>query len=185
MSDPDVTAGKVLVTEYEALKREQAARIGTRDNLVYATLAAMGLIVAGGLRANGGLLLVLPPVVLVLGWTRIANDIKVTHIGGYLRTVLAPRFAALTGETALDWEHAHRADARRRLRMLCQTVADLVLFVAAPLAALIGYWLTGPWSTAVIAVSVAEALAVVGLAIVIIAYSGLFDRSVPPCTRTS
>lgn len=178
--DSDVSAGKVLISEYEALKREQAARIGTRDNLVYATLAAMGLVVAAGLQEHSpaGLLLVLPPVVLVLGWTRIANDVKVTHIGAYLRREVAPRFAAMTGETALGWEHAHRADHRRPLRLVCQTVADLVLYCAAPLAALIAYWLTGPWNPALFGVSLAEVLLVAGLAVVILAYSGVFDRPV-------
>jgi hypothetical protein len=177
VGDPDVSAGKVLVVEYEALKREQAARIGTRDNLVYATLAAMGLVLAAGLRATSPAgLLVLPPVVVVLGWTRISNDVKVTHIAGYLRREVAPRFAAMTGQTALGWEQAHRADRRRNLRMVCQTVADLVLFTAAPLAALVAYWVTGPWTAALLVVSVAEAVLVIGLASVILAYSGVFDQ---------
>lgn len=177
MSDRDVTAGAVLVSEYEALKREQAARIGTRDHLVYATLAAMGLVVAG-LRGSGpaGLWLVLPPVVLVLGWTRIANDIKVTHIAAYLRCEVAPRFAAMTGEAVLGWEQAHRADPRRQLRMVCQLVADLVLFVAAPLAALTGYVLAGPGSVLLVVVAGIETLLVLGLAVVIVAYAGVFDR---------
>jgi chromate transport protein ChrA len=145
---------------------------------VYATLAAMGLVLAAGLRATtpAGLLLVLPPVVLVLGWTRIANDVKVTHIAAYLRRELAPRFAVLTGQAALGWELAHRADRRRNLRMVCQTVADLVLFTGAPLAALVAYWVTGPWTPPLVVVSVAEAVLVIGLAGVILAYSGVFDQ---------
>jgi len=118
-------------------------------------------------------------VVLVLGWTRIATDIKVSHIARYLRCEVAPRFAAMTGEAALRWEHAHRADRLRNLRMLCQTIADLVLFTAAPFAALTGYWLTGPGSVLLVIVSVLEALLVTGLAAVMVAYSGLFDQPAP------
>ena len=120
------------------------------------------------------LLLLLPPVVLVLGSLRIANDVKVTHLARYFRCEIAPRFAAITGEPALGWEHAHRADSRM-LRDGCQTVADLVLFVVAPLAALTAYWLTGPWVPLVVIVSIIEALLVAGLATVIGVYSGVFE----------
>lgn len=178
MSDQDVTAGKLMVTEFEALKREQAARIGTRDNLVYAAFAAMGLVVAAGLRTASGasLLLLLPPVVVVLGWTRVANDVKVTHIGQYVRGDLSRRLEAITGEAVFGWEHAHRSDSRRRLRMVCQTVADLVLFGAAPLVALAIYWVSAPWNVLLAGLSVLEALLVGGLVAVIAVYSGVFEQ---------
>jgi hypothetical protein len=178
MSEQEITAGKLLVTEYEALKREQAARIGTRDNLVYATLAGMGLVAAVGLRQGSpaSLLLWLPPVVVVLGWTRIANDIKVTHIARYLRCDVAARFTVLTGEPALGWEQAHRGDRHRLLRMVCQLVADLVLFVAAPAAALIVSWKAGHLAWPQLVVWYGEVLLVAAFGGVLAAYSGLFDQ---------
>jgi len=169
----DITPATLLVTEYESLKREQAARIGTRDNLVYAVLAAMGLV---GLRvgADARLLLLLPPAVVALGWTRVANDIKVTHIGCYVRDELAVRLGAVTGEAVFGWEHAYRTNTRRLLRKICQMVADLLLFTVAPLTALVIFWWNGSGTVGLLIVSVGEALLVAGLGAVIVTYSGVF-----------
>lgn len=50
--DQGVRLGELLLAEYAAVKEEQRARIGFRDNLLYATLAAMAAVVAGALQAD-------------------------------------------------------------------------------------------------------------------------------------
>jgi hypothetical protein len=153
-TESDVSAGKVALVEVEALKREQLARIGTRDNQVYATLAAVGLAAAAIQRGGStALLLAVPPVVLVLGQTRLANDVKVAAIGRYLREVAGPRLEQLTGESALVWERFQRVGSRRRA--VSHLLADLLLFVVGPLAALVYFWTSTP-SVALLLVSVAE-----------------------------
>jgi hypothetical protein len=174
-------AGAVLDlhrTEYAELKDEQRTRMTTRDNLGYATWGAIGLVLAAG-RVTGPdaspvLWLALPFVVLVLGWTRLQNDIKISRIGEYIRHDLAPRVSSMVGEPAFGWESAHNGPGtRRQLRMLCQLVVDLALYAAAPAGALVAYWTTAPAAWTWLVVSVLEALAVVGLAVMIALYSGV------------
>ena len=131
-----------LALEYEALKREQTTRTGTRDNLIYATIAAIGLTVAAASRIGPMMLLLLPPITTVLGWTHIANDIKVSHIGAYLRRVITPQVMARTSDVVLEWEH--RSDDQRGLRGLCQLAVNQLLFAAAPLSGMIVFWWLHP-----------------------------------------
>ncbi|MFF0371263.1 hypothetical protein [Micromonospora sp. NPDC005087] len=180
MEDPDtldaeVTTGKLLLVEYERLKDEQKGRIGFRDNLLYATLGAMTAVVAATLQApkNHGLLLLLPPVSVLLGWTYLVNDEKVSAIGRYIREEITPRLAALTaGEgVVFGWEVAHRTDPRRRIRKALQLAIDLATFCLAPLVAVVVFLIDGQHETILVVVSSAEALAVALLAMQIIAYA--------------
>lgn len=166
MPDRDVTAGAVLMAELEMLKDEQRSRLSTRDNLIYATLVAAAAIVAAMLRTDGppALLLLLPPVTVVLGWTYRTNDQKVSAIGSYIRTELAPRLEAKTGERLLGWEFVHRADRGRRARKLGQLLVDLTLYGAVPVAALAIFWASDTTAPALVALAVAESLAVALLA---------------------
>jgi hypothetical protein len=117
-----VTAGELLIAEYTSVKEEQRARIGFRDNLLYATLGSMAAVVAvtveGGHRLQ--LLLLLPPVSVLLGWTYLVNDEKISAIGRYVREELAPRLASLSGSQespqVFGWETVHRSDRRRMSR---------------------------------------------------------------------
>jgi hypothetical protein len=174
--DPEITLGKLLLVEYERLKDEQKTRIGFRDNLVYATLASMAAVIAATLspRGGSGLLLLLPPVCLVLGWTYLVNDEKVSAIGRYLRHTLVPRLAAaagLTGEAVdavLAWETTHRSDAGRRLRKLSQLGVDLGIFCLPALSALVVFWVAGSGSALLILLSLIEAVLSVGLAVLLV-----------------
>jgi hypothetical protein len=177
MPDEDVTVGKLLLTEYERVKDEQKTRIGFRDNLVYATLTSIAAVIAATLSARGqaNLLLLLPPVSLLLGWTYLVNDEKVSAAGRYIRTELAPRLSALVpGETAVfGWETFHRSDPRRRVRKLLQLVVDLSMFCVAPMVALVVFWITGPRGATLMALSLAEAVFVATLAAHIVLYADL------------
>ncbi|MER5601108.1 hypothetical protein [Streptomyces sp. NPDC002265] len=175
MAGTDVTAGQLLLAEYECIKDEQKARIGFRDNLLYVTLAVVAAVIAAAAQAKqASMLLGLPPVCVVLGWTYLVNDEKISAIGAYVRGELAPRLAALTGEAgaqAFGWETFHRGDARRVSRKIVQCVVDLVAFCVVPLGALVVYWTGGHLPVGLLAVSVAEALAVAGLAVYVVMYA--------------
>lgn len=177
MAEGDVTIAKLLTLEYERLKEEQKTRIGFRDNLVYATLASMAAVIAATLSARGqaNLALLLPPVALLLGWTYLVNDEKISAAGRYIRTELAPRLAAeLPRATPVfGWESFHRADPRRRTRKALQLAVDLGVFCLAPTVALVVFWASGPRTVVYMTISVAEAAAVLGLAAHLVLYADL------------
>ncbi|MGI5186482.1 hypothetical protein ACQEVZ_60650 [Dactylosporangium sp. CA-152071] len=128
------------VAEYEQLKAEQRARIERRDHLVYATLTAIVAAVAAAAQVPLALLL-LAPAVLILGWTHLINDQKISAAGQYLRGPLSRRLAELTGgdTVVLGWEFAHRADERREERKAIQLLVDLATFVAPAFLGMVGY----------------------------------------------
>ncbi|MEU1627098.1 hypothetical protein ABZ746_17610 [Streptomyces sp. NPDC020096] len=172
-----IDTGQLLLTEYEQIKEEQRARIGFRDNLIYATFGVMAAVI-GSTLARGThveMLLLLPPLSVILGWTYLVNDEKISAVGRYIRDELAPRLQELTPERTevFGWESAHRRDAHRNSRKRLQLAVDLLTFCAAPLTALVVYWLLGPLRWPLLLVSVAEAALVVGLAIQVVRYADL------------
>jgi hypothetical protein len=171
----------VMLTEYERLKAEQQARIGFRDNLLYASLAASAAVIAAVASARIlALLLVLPIASVVLGWTYLANDHAISAIGRYLRDQLDARLAALVDQPGplLGWESVHRADRRRRSRKVLQLAVDLIAFTAVPMAAIVTVNAVGPRLVVVVIVSLAETAMVALLACQMVAYGDL-QR---PCT---
>ncbi|MFI1758986.1 hypothetical protein [Streptomyces sp. NPDC020571] len=176
MPERDVTVGQLLLAEYESVKSEQRARIGFRDNLLYVTLAVVAAVIAAAAQAEQpSMLLALPPVCLVLGWTYLVNDEKISAIGLYVRDDLGPKLAELAaqcgGFATFGWEAYHRTDTRRRSRKTIQTVIDLTAFCAVPLAALAVFWANGDAGALLVALSVLEALAVAGLAAQVVWYA--------------
>ncbi|SEF89269.1 hypothetical protein SAMN05216223_102387 [Actinacidiphila yanglinensis] len=141
--EQDVTEAQLLLMEYQQLKAEQQARIGFRDNLLYAMLASVAAVAAGALQAGvPAALLVLPPVCLLLGWTYLVNDEKISSIGRYVRSGLAPRLATLSAarDQVFGWESAHRDDPRRTTRKYLQLAVDLLAFCVTAAAGLVVYW---------------------------------------------
>ncbi|MEV5932013.1 hypothetical protein AB0L56_04380 [Streptomyces sp. NPDC052079] len=176
MAEQDLTVGQLLLAEYQTVKDEQKARIGFRDNLLYVTLAVVAAVIAAAAQAKQpSMLLALPPVCVVLGWTYLVNDEKISAIGRYVRDDLGPRLAALVpsggGFTTFGWEAYHRTDTRRRARKTVQTVIDLTAFCAVPLAALVVFWVNGDGGGLMITLSVLEALAVAGLGSQVVWYA--------------
>ncbi|MFJ8062564.1 hypothetical protein [Streptomyces sp. NPDC096142] len=175
MPEQDVTVGQLLLAEYQSIKDEQKARIGFRDNLLYVTLGVVAAVIAAAAQAErASMLLALPPVCVVLGWTYLVNDQKISAIGAYVRDELAPSLAALAqpggGFQAFGWETAHRGDRRRRSRKATQTAVDLTAFCVVPLAALAVFWADAPGGP-LVAVSALEALTVAGLAWQVVRYA--------------
>lgn len=172
----DDRAVEVLLVEYEHLKKEQSSRIRVRDNLLYASLiaAASVLAVVHGSSNDFVLLLLLPPVSLILGWTYLINDQKVSAIGDYIRARLTPNISyVIEYSDVFEWEIAHRSDPRRLSRKLMQLGVDLIAFCAVPVVALMVYASRFPEFSGLMAVAVAEGIAVLLLACQFLVYARL------------
>ncbi|MFE9688102.1 hypothetical protein [Streptomyces sp. NPDC006285] len=158
----DVTEGRLLLAEYDRIKEEQKTRIGFRDNLLYVTLAAATAVLA--IAVPGGqtpLLLTVPAICLILGWTYLVNDEKISAIGCYIRDQLAPRLAELSGtrHTVFGWETYHRGDTSRPTRKRLQTGVDLFTYLALPMICLIAFWCSPAARPLLVTVSLAQTLA--------------------------
>lgn len=145
MSDKDQIL-EIFFKEYDKLKSEQAQRIGFRDNLLYVTLGVFGGVVSFALSnpSNYYALLVVPWVCLILGWTYVVNDEKISAIGRYIRYKLVDQVKEHTGyadlETLFGWEIAHRSDKHRKRRKVQQLIVDEITFVFSGVTALLAFW---------------------------------------------
>jgi hypothetical protein len=141
---------EIFFKEYDKLKTEQAQRIGFRDNLLYVTLGLFGSVVSFAVSnpANYYAFLVLPWVCLILGWTYIVNDEKISAIGRYIRYKLVDKIQEHTGytdlETLFGWEIAHRDDKHRKRRKIQQLIIDEITFVVSGIIALVAFWVLVP-----------------------------------------
>lgn len=163
----------LYLAEYEKLKDEQIARIGFRDNLVYATLIAIGGILSFALADPGHFyaLLILPLATFVLGWIYLSNDYKITALGAYMRGRLTRHIRAVMGDpdqALLEWEHMYKLEPRRLERKLLQLFVNEALFAGSGVAAILVYltqaasiapalrWLAGVqlWAMLVLAVEI-------------------------------
>jgi hypothetical protein len=168
---PDVlTAGvqDAHLHEYDRLKEEQRSRIEHRDRLLYTVLAVYGALGWAALRGHPTAWLAAPFVALVLGGLYLATDAKVSAIGRYIRTDLAPRISA----DAFGWECWYRRDARRRDWKDLWFALNLTLFVALPTGALIQYWISGPHTVGLILISLIGAAAPIVLTRLIRIHTG-------------
>ncbi|MFJ8440914.1 hypothetical protein [Kitasatospora griseola] len=170
----DVTESKLLLAEYDCIKEEQKTRIGFRDNLLYFTLAAATAVVtitvqSGQLR----LLLAVPLICLVLGWTYLVNDEKISAIGCYVRDQLGPRLSELTGArgAVFGWEIYHRNDASRTTRKRLQTGVDLFTYLALPMICVAAFWCSPGIHPLLVVVSLAQTLALAVLGWQFLRYS--------------
>ncbi|MGQ4418060.1 hypothetical protein ACN6LA_004593 [Streptomyces sp. SAS_269] len=175
MAERDVSVGQLLLAEYQTIKDEQKTRIGFRDNLLYVTLTVVAAVIAAAAQAKQtAMLLALPPVCVVLGWTYLVNDQKISAIGAYVREELGPRLAEtvrVRGAEVFRWEVAHRGDARRVSRKVAQCVVDLLAFCVVPLSALVVYWVGDDVPAGLAVLSVLEAVSVAGLGVYIVQYA--------------
>lgn len=153
---------QVYLQEYNKLKDEQAKRIGFRDNLLYVTLGLFGGIISISIsnQSNYYAFLVIPWVCLILGWTYLVNDQKITAIGRYIRYNLVKEIQKAIPdtsveqitqetnypklETILGWEIAHRSDKHRIRRKIEQLIIDQITFVFSGVIALLAFWLLVP-----------------------------------------
>jgi len=144
---PDDTTLRVMLAEYAELKHEQCARIGFRDNLVYATLVGVATVLAFAISNDGSTigLLVLPVGTFILGSMSVTNDAKISAIGDYVGEELRNRIVTLPGSMThllFAWETDRRNAPGRGRRKILQLVATMATFVAPGFVAIIGYIIT-------------------------------------------
>ncbi len=178
----------VHLNEYVKLKDEQIMRMRFRDNLLYATLVAFGGIVSYMMSELGKssepshylyyTFLILPWICLILGWTYLVNDEKISAIGRYIRLTVTEKLGPLVeqqSELLLGWEIAHRDDKWRKPRKFFQFVVDELTFVASGLAALGIFLVMRPesWSSILLSVVIVEGVLLALLGIWIFIYADL------------
>lgn len=173
-------AVEVYLEEYGKLKDEQNSRIGFRDNLLYVTLGLFGGILSFALPKadNYYALLVLPWVCLILGWTYLVNDEKISALGRYLRLELTERIkkhvSAPDTDQLFGWEVAHRSDTRRERRKIEQLIIDEITFVFSGVAAIVAFWLLAPQAhVGLQLIGIAELILLLILGVEIIIYADL------------
>jgi hypothetical protein len=135
---------KILLSEYDKLKSEQLARIGFRDNLLYVTLGLLGAIISFSVgKGNPYAFLVIPWACLILGWTYLANDEKISAIGKYVRYTLTDRInkqiSCTDKELVYGWETVHRSDNSRKRRKIEQLIIDEITFIGSGIVAIIAF----------------------------------------------
>jgi hypothetical protein len=141
--------GQFYLSEYDKLKSEQIQRLGFRDNLIYANLIAITGILA--ITATDVvrilLLLALPMICIVLGWTYLVNDEKISAIGTYIRYTLSDKIRVVTqsdDQGIFGWETAHRSDTRRMGRKILQLFVDEFVFILPGFVAIAMFWINAP-----------------------------------------
>ncbi|MFE6727866.1 hypothetical protein ACFVAM_23385 [Streptomyces californicus] len=162
-----VSESSVLLTEYERIKEEQKSRISFRDNLLYFTLAGSAAVLTAESRTEQPrLLLVIPVISLILGWTYLANDEKISSAGRYIRDHLEPRLTELVSapRPVFGWETYHRHDTGRSSRKRLQTAVDLCTYLLIPAACVTVFLCSSAPPPPLIAVATAQlaALGVLG-----------------------
>jgi hypothetical protein len=167
----------LLILEYQQLKEEQRLRIASRDNLVYATLVAIGTVVAAAYQfTSSAILLLLPPVCVILGWTHTTNDRKVWQIGRHIRGTLAAQAALHSHPSGpFAWEAAHRHADGYRLYASIQAGVTLLTFCGPGIIAILANGTIIAASPTVLTVATAEAIALAVLGCMM-----LTNRDRPP-----
>lgn len=151
MSEPAASSvAAVHLEEYRALKTEQTARIGIRDNFIFANLTAIAVVGFATLQTGWtDLVLAGAAGVTQLGWVFLANDRKIAWTRGYLRRDLRYRVAAEVGlppDVVFGWESQPRYWGLAFWR-LGGLWFDLGLFVL-PAASAEVWWIANRWDGA-------------------------------------
>jgi hypothetical protein len=169
----------IFLKEYEKLKDEQTQRIGFRDNMIYVTLVAVGGVIsfAMGSPDKHIALLLVPWICLILGWTYLVNDEKISSVGKYIRTKLDERIRQqmnLSERVLLGWEVEHRSDKRRIERKLLQCFVDEMAFCLSGIGSVFVYlYVSQPLQSIALIICSFEIIFLVGLGIEFITYADL------------
>src|SRR5260370_13396511 len=136
--------------EYIKLKDEQTRRIGFRDNLLYVNLLLISGIfsfvftnkITGHWQYHG--LLIVGWIALVLGWTYLVNDEKISAIGRYIRNDLVKSLDSKSPEPLFLWEIAHADDKHRVRRKYEQLFVDEISFPGIGILSIILFLVLAP-----------------------------------------
>jgi len=178
LEEPDNNLLEILLKEYEKLKDEQSQRIGFRDNMIYVGLVVIGSIVSfalGNPDQNSALLLV-PWVCLILGWTYLVNDEKISSIGKYIRTKLDKRIGQiinLPDHMLFGWEVEHRSDKDRFHRKLVQLLIDETAFCLSGISAICFFLVINKPPLSIIIVCSIEVILLLGMGVEFLLYADL------------
>ncbi len=169
----------IYLHEYDKVKDEQTQRIGFRDNMIYVNLVTIGAVASFGLTNPDRLyvFLLVPWICMVLGWTYLVNDQKISALGQYIRLDLEERLRPLAGAQEgelFGWEVTHRSDERRMERKVFKLIIDLIAFCLIGFAAVGLFVFQTPnratfWS----GVCIVEVILLVVLAYQIVVYADL------------
>ncbi len=135
-----------LMLEFAKLKDEQLGRIGFRDTMIHVHLSLVGATFGFGLTQaeNMDMVLIIPWICFIMGWTYLANDEKISAIGRYIREELEPRVResiSSPGGSVFRWEWYHRMVEGRYNRKIWQFIVDLTAFVLSGFAAIVARYL--------------------------------------------
>jgi hypothetical protein len=181
---------EIALHEYDRLAAECVARIGYRDNLIYVTLATYGAIIAfvlhnseaptpSGMSVFG--LLVLPWVSLILGWSYLTNDLKISEIGNYIRRDLEPRLKSANDNSTtkiFGYDYAHGLERHRKARKRIQFLIDELTFAFSGAGAMVTFMTLVPErSCAINALCAFEATLLAGLFFAFAAYRNPEDKN--------
>lgn len=176
----------MYLQEYDKLKDEQTSRIGFRDNLLYVNLVTIGAVLsfifskdaAGREGPKYVVLLVIPWISIVLGWTYLINDDKISNLGKYFETVLFTAIHKELGEDKekdqfiLGWETCNLTSKRRTRRKIEQLLMDELAFVLPGIIAVAAFFrLTSSVDPILQFLSWIELLVVISLGIEIFLYA--------------
>jgi hypothetical protein len=177
----------IHLMEYQKLKDEQLKRIAYRDSLFYIALVALGGLLSYSVSdtTQPEVLLLVPVICFVLGWTSAVNDHKTTKIGNYISGTLRKNIEAhfdvrlKVSNTfgLLAWEDEDVKGAGRFPRKFIQLVLNELVFVAPGLYVLLKKHQFDPNAgpSLLVVGAVLVALEVI-LGIYFVAYSDLLGR---------
>lgn len=167
---------EVLLKEYEKLKDEQIQRVSFRDNIIYIMLVLVGSVGSFALSQSDKnfALLIIPWICLILGWTYLVNDEKISSIGKYIRTNLTESIRTqlkTSGKIIFGWEVEHRSDSERLQRKISQVLIDELTFVISGIAAVFVYLFLQQPISWVLVICIGEIIFLCILGIEIIKYA--------------
>jgi hypothetical protein len=170
----------VHLNEYVKLKDEQIARMRFRNNLLYVTLVAFCGVMSYAMShpSHYYTFLVLPWVCLILGWTYLINDEKISAIGRYIRLTMTEKLGTLVNEKPellFGWEIVHRDDKWRTSRKKIQLLIDELIFCLSGLVALGFFWALGQksWGSILFSIFMLEIVLLCVLGLWIFIYADL------------
>jgi len=170
-----MSSKEFLIAEYNKLKDEQHKRIAFRDQMIYISLGAIGSVFSFAIENPKFYiaLLILPFIILILGWTYLVNDEKISSIGNYIKTILIPKLYDSSNQTYIEsWETHLKTDKKRKQRKIIQLIVDLLIFCLSSIASIIAFFfLEYDFSIGYIICAFLLLVAIVLLAIQFINYS--------------
>ncbi len=137
-----------LLVEYDKLKDEQHKRIEFRDHMIYLTLAGIGAVFSFALEkpALDIAFLVLPFMCIVLGWTYLGNDEKISSISNYIKNHLISNIQNNDNDSNRNsnWEQFLNADKKRNQRKFIQLIIDISVFCISGLVSVVCFFVLHP-----------------------------------------